>query len=205
MQRARRQGWLSLRHQNVKGALPHRLRAGFFWRDVDPEEPGRWLGVGAAGRPRGALPLRRTGGVGCGGWLLRRLWGGRGPGRSGPGLERPEEPRGLRRWRSPPAGGFWGLVGGPWVSLVGFPGSVFGLPVGPVLDRLGDPGNRLQDREEKFLDRIVRRLRGSAPEKPPRQPPPETLAEQADQVGDDGERGGGRHGGYVSQPARRVK
>jgi hypothetical protein len=195
------QGWFSLRSRNVKGALPHRLRAGFFWRDADPLRRVRWPGVGAGGRPRGALPLRRTGGVGCGGWLLRRLRGGRGPGRSGPGLERAGEPRGLRfsdRWRLS-AGGFRRLVGWPWVSLVGFPGGVFGFPVGPVLDRCGDLGDRLQEREEELLDRVFHRLGGASPKQPPRQPPPEALAEQADQCGENGERGGRRHGGYVAQ------
>jgi hypothetical protein len=194
-----------LRYRNIMGVHLHRLRAGFFWRDADPGRPGRWPGGGAGGRPRWARPLRRTGCLGCGGWPLRRLRGGRGTGRSGRSPDRAAEPRGLRLsdrwrlrplWRRGPAGGFRRLVG---------PGGVFGFPVGPVLDRLGDPGDRLQDREEELLDRIFRLLGGSAPEKPPGQPPPKTLAEQADQLRDDGERGGRRHGGYVSQRARHVK
>jgi len=193
------------------GVLRHRLRLGFFWRDAGPGRRARWPGGGAGGRPRWARPLGRLRWFGCG-WSLRRLWAWRGPGpprlgQRGPGRERPEEPRGLRLSDLPrfSLGGFWDLAGGPWVSLVGFPGGVFRLPVGPVLDRLGDPGDCLQDRQEELLDRIFRLLGGSAPEKPPGQPPPESLAEQADQVGDDGERGGRRHGGYVSQPARLVK
>jgi hypothetical protein len=196
------------------GVLLHRLRAGFFWRDADPGRWVRWPGVGAGKRPRWALPRRRTGCWGFGEWPLRRLRGGRGPGpprlgQRGPGLDRAVEPRGLRirfsdRGRLA-AGGFWGLVGRPWGSLVGWFGAVFGFPVGPVLDRLGDPGDRFQEREEKFLDRILLLLGCSAPEQTPRQPPPESLAEQADQLRDDGERGGRRHGGYVSQCARGVK
>jgi hypothetical protein len=189
---------------------PHRLRSGFFWRDVDPGRRERGPGGGAGGRPRWALPRGRTDCLGCGGWPLRRLRGGRGPGppllgQRGPGRDRAAEPRWLRLsdlwwlrrpWRLGPAGGFRRLVGR---------GGVFGLPVGPVLDRCGDLGDRLQKRDEELLDRIFRRLGGSAPEKTPHQPPPESLAEQADQMGDDGERGGRGHGGYVSQPARCVK
>jgi hypothetical protein len=195
-----------LRQRNKIGVLRHRLRAGFFWRDADPGGREREPGVGAGGRPRWALPLGRTGCLGCGGCSLRRLWGGRGPGRSGRGLERPVEPRGFRLsdlwrlrplWRRGPAGGFRWRVG--WF------GGVFRLPVGPVLDRLGDPRDRFQDREEEVLDRVFRLLGGFAPKQPPGQPPPEALAEQADQLGDDGERGGRRHGGYVAQRARRVK
>jgi len=73
------------------------------------------------------------------------------------------------------------------------------------LDRLGDPGDRFQERENELLDRIFRLLGGAAPEKTPHEPPPETLAEQADQLGDDGERGGGRHSGKVAQSAGLVK
>jgi hypothetical protein len=196
-----------LRIWNEMGELPHRLRAGFFWRDADPGGRERWPGGGAERRPRWTLPLRRTRRGGCCGWSLRRFWGGRGPGRSGRSLDRAGEPRGLRlsdRGRLP-VGGFWGLVGGPWVSLVLFPGSVFGLPVGPVLDRCRDLGDRLQDREEKVLDRVFRLLAGFAPKQPPRQPPPESLAEQADQCGENGERGGRRHGGYVAQRTGLVK
>jgi hypothetical protein len=173
----------------------HRLRVGFFWRDDGPGGRERWPGGGVGGLPRWALPFRPTGCLGwCGCWLRRR-WGGRRPGPPGPRLG---EPRGfrlrfserLRRWF--PAGGFRGLGGRPCVPLVEGFGGVFGFPVGPVLDRCGDPGDRLQERENELLDRILRRLGCSAPEQTPRQPPPEALAEQADQCGEHGERGGRR-------------
>jgi hypothetical protein len=188
------------------GVRRHRLRSGFFSREVEPGGRERRPGGRRSERRRWALPLRRTGYLGCGGWPLRRLRGGRGPGRSGPGLERPVEPRGFRLsdlwrlrplWRRGPVGSFRRLVG--WL------GEVFGFPVGPVLDRLGDPGDRLQEREDELLDRIFRRLGGSTPKQPPGQPPPEALAEQADQLGDDGERGGRRHGGNIPSWAYRVK
>ncbi len=196
-----------LRYRNNMDVRLHRLRLGFFERGLDPGRRTRWPGDGAGRRPRLALPRGRPGWLGYGGWFLRRRLGGRGPGRSGPGLGRSGEPRGLRLsdlWRLR-AGGFGGLVGRPWVSLVGWFGGVFGFPVGPVLDRCRDLGDRLQDRQEELLDRISCLLGGSAPEKPPGQPPPEALAEQADQCGEGGERGGTRHGGYVSQRAGLVK
>jgi len=45
---------------------------------------------------------------------------------------------------------------------------------------------------------------GAAPEQPPGQPPPEALAEQADQCGENGERGGRRHSRKLPQRARLV-